>query len=218
MSQVKTYTTAEIRYGTKGGNFVALPDHERDVAALREELAQAEITRASWQNAYEVRGQEVQLLVSKNNALSARLALTMQTAIPAFCTHGAYDDDAACMDCLKAWGRYPFNAPAAEQGLYSADKWETLYRNEHAASTRLLDTMTGLRKQRDDLQKRLTGPVAIAMPDLETEFPTWWEDHGQFVRAGGGDYERSFAYRAYEGALAKVADMNTTAGPDEVQP
>lgn len=33
--------------------------------------------------------------------------------IPAACTHGAYDDDAACMDCLKAWGQYPFAAPAA---------------------------------------------------------------------------------------------------------
>lgn len=35
--------------------------------------------------------------------------------IPAACTHGAYGDDAACMDCLKAWGQWPFKAPGAEQ-------------------------------------------------------------------------------------------------------
>lgn len=37
MSQAKTYTTAEIRYGTQGGTFVAIADHERQVTALREE-------------------------------------------------------------------------------------------------------------------------------------------------------------------------------------
>lgn len=104
------------------------------------------------------------------------------------------------------------------QALHDAEKWESLYRNEHATCTRLLDTMTGFRKERDALQKRLTGPVAIAMPDLEEEFPTWWENHGQYIRAGGGQYEISFAYGAYRDALAKVAEMNTTAGPDEVTP
>lgn len=102
--------------------------------------------------------------------------------------------------------------------LHDAAKWESLYRNEHSTCTRLLDTMTGFRKERDALQKRLTGPVAIAMPDLEEEFPTWWENHGQYIRAGGGQYEISFAYGAYRDALAKVAEMNTTAGPDEAKP
>lgn len=112
----------------------------------------------------------------------------------------------------------PLDLSELGQALHDAAKWESLYRNEHATCTRLLDTMTGFRKQRDVLQARLTGPVAIAMPDLETEFPTWWENHGQYVRAGGGDYERTFGYRAYESALAKVAEMNTTAAPEEPQP
>lgn len=73
MNQVKTYTTAEIRYDTQGGAFVALEEHESTVAALRDELAQAEVTRASWQNGYDVRGQEIQLLVAKNKALQERL-------------------------------------------------------------------------------------------------------------------------------------------------
>lgn len=32
------------------------------------------------------------------------------------------------------------------------------------------------------------------------DFETWWEQHGQFCRAGGGDYEKTFAYRAWQAA------------------
>jgi hypothetical protein len=37
------------------------------------------------------------------------------------------------------------------------------------------------------------------VPDSEfvDEFMTWWEKHGQFCRAGGGDYERTFAFQAW---------------------
>jgi hypothetical protein len=28
-------------------------------------------------------------------------------------------------------------------------------------------------------------------------FEAWWEKDGQFCRAGGGDYEKTFAFRAY---------------------
>lgn len=34
------------------------------------------------------------------------------------------------------------------------------------------------------------------MSDLD--FEDWWEHHGQFVRAGDGDYEKSFAYAAWK--------------------
>lgn len=30
------------------------------------------------------------------------------------------------------------------------------------------------------------------------EFDGWWSKHGQFCRAGGGDYEKTFAYHAWE--------------------
>lgn len=33
---------------------------------------------------------------------------------PEVCTHGEPDDDAACMDCVKAWGQWPFKAPDVE--------------------------------------------------------------------------------------------------------
>jgi hypothetical protein len=35
-------------------------------------------------------------------------------------------------------------------------------------------------------------------------FEQWWEDHGQFCRAGGGEYEKTFAYRAWENALRRA--------------
>lgn len=37
----------------------------------------------------------------------------------------------------------------------------------------------------------------------EAEFEAWWESHGQFCRSGGGDYEKTFAYRAWEAAHAR---------------
>lgn len=39
--------------------------------------------------------------------------LAQPTANRQACTHG--DDDAACMDCLKAWGQWPFHEKAAQR-------------------------------------------------------------------------------------------------------
>jgi hypothetical protein len=39
-------------------------------------------------------------------------------------------------------------------------------------------------------------------PEWNSRFEAWWTAHGQFCRAGGGDYEKTFAFRAYEAALA----------------
>jgi hypothetical protein len=36
------------------------------------------------------------------------------------------------------------------------------------------------------------------------EFETWWTDHGQYCRAGGGDYEKTFAYRSWQAARATL--------------
>lgn len=38
----------------------------------------------------------------------------------------------------------------------------------------------------------------------KAEFELWWQDHGQFCRAGGGPYEKTFAYHAWETALARA--------------
>ena len=52
-------------------------------------------------------------------------------------------------------------------------------------------------------------PVAEVMPEFESAFEAWWESDGQYCRAGGGSYEKTFAYRAYEAALAEVTRLNT---------
>lgn len=51
-------------------------------------------------------------------------------------------------------------------------------------------------------------PVAVVLPGIEFSFEHWWETSGQYCRAGGGDYEKTFGYRAYEAALAEVAKLN----------
>ncbi len=39
--------------------------------------------------------------------------------------------------------------------------------------------------------------------DMSREaFETWWESEGQFLRAGGGDYEKTFAFHAWQAAQA----------------
>jgi len=38
-------------------------------------------------------------------------------------------------------------------------------------------------------------------------FEAWWTESGQFCRAGGGDYEKTFAYRAYEAATERAAKL-----------
>lgn len=48
---------------------------------------------------------------------------------------------------------------------------------------------------------------------LERDFEAWWESDGQFLRSGGGQYEKTFAYHAWidsakseREACAKVAE------------
>lgn len=52
-------------------------------------------------------------------------------------------------------------------------------------------------------------PVEVVLPEFEPAFEKWWEEDGQYCRAGGGSYEKTFAYRAYEAALADVTRLNT---------
>ena len=48
------------------------------------------------------------------------------------------------------------------------------------------------------------------------EFMKWWEDHGQYVRSGGGDYERTFAFEAWRHLMPEVAAHRAQAqGGDE---
>lgn len=58
-------------------------------------------------------------------------------------------------------------------------------------------------------------------------FEQWWTEQGQFCRAGGGVYEKTFAYRAYEAAMeaarareaalaAQLRECAETLGADQI--
>jgi hypothetical protein len=48
------------------------------------------------------------------------------------------------------------------------------------------------------------------------EFETWWTLDGQYSRAGGGEYEKTFAYNAWHAALAsaQVDELTPLPEPD----
>lgn len=45
---------------------------------------------------------------------------------------------------------------------------------------------------------------------FEAEFMTWWEEHGQYCRTGGGDYERTFAFEAWRHLYPKLLQARAT--------
>ena len=49
------------------------------------------------------------------------------------------------------------------------------------------------------------------MNDLLEGFEAWWEAHGQYCRAGGGEYEKTFAFSAWEAATAAECERICTA-------
>ncbi len=49
------------------------------------------------------------------------------------------------------------------------------------------------------------GPAVLSSAQLDERFEKWWQEHGQFCRAGGGQYEKTFAYRAFEYAETAAA-------------
>jgi len=54
---------------------------------------------------------------------------------------------------------------------------------------------------------QLANAVSVArnpnLEAMEAEFTKWWEREGQFGRAGGGQYERTFAYNAWMASKRK---------------
>lgn len=46
------------------------------------------------------------------------------------------------------------------------------------------------------------------------EFETWWEAHGQFCRAGGGDYEKTFAFSAWQARASLPVNVPVGMEPD----
>ena len=54
----------------------------------------------------------------------------------------------------------------------------------------------------DDTAHRPGGLAQPEQDQTEIAFEAWWQAHGQYCRAGGGDYEKTFAYRAWMASLA----------------
>lgn len=49
--------------------------------------------------------------------------------------------------------------------------------------------------------EQTNGASSPSFSSAELErFEAWWEAHGQHCRAGGGEYEKTFAFRAWEAA------------------
>jgi hypothetical protein len=70
----------------------------------------------------------------------------------------------------------------------------------HTAQTRPItqtqDAITALRTAIEQAEKQEPEDVT------ELAFEAWWLRSGQFLRAGGGDYEKTFAYHAWLESLA----------------
>lgn len=72
-----------------------------------------------------------------------------------------------------------------------------------------------------DIRSRMTtAPAEVPSTKVATEaFELWWANEGQFCRAGGGEYEKTFAFRGYEAGIAAsplraLAQNFEVTGPD----
>ena len=60
-------------------------------------------------------------------------------------------------------------------------------------------------------------PLIVCPPiDPVARFETWWQARGQYGRAGGGDYEKTFAYNAWCAAL-DLAHAGTSVSDREIE-
>ena len=93
--------------------------------------------------------------------------------------------------------------------------WETIQQaadesnwmpNEYMRNEWVADVCNFLKYGRSDTSP--PAPVSVVLPEFEPAFEAWWESDGQYCRSGGGSYEKTFAYRAYEACLDKVKELN----------
>lgn len=58
------------------------------------------------------------------------------------------------------------------------------------------------------------------VPDelFAAEFNAWWEQHGQFCRAGGGGYERTFAFEAWRHLYPQLMNLQMAAAEQQPSP
>lgn len=88
-----------------------------------------------------------------------------------------------------------------------ADSYRAMAR-QGVETVSIWSVITDLERNIAPLCAEQPAPVAVVLPGIEFSFEHWWETSGQYCRAGGGDYEKTFGYRAYEAAIAEVAKLN----------
>jgi len=78
---------------------------------------------------------------------------------------------------------------------------------------RLLDAALSQPKE----QQPSAGDSLTSEPDevFAAEFSAWWEGHGQFCRAGGGTYERSFAFEAWRHLYPQLMNLKMAAAEQQ---
>lgn len=59
-------------------------------------------------------------------------------------------------------------------------------------------------------------PVKLDDSQFVDEFMKWWEDHGQYTRSGGGDYERTFAFQAWRHLMPMIAALKVSPSAQSV--
>lgn len=80
----------------------------------------------------------------------------------------------------------------------------------HALAVTIRDAMNRTRCFRLLAESKLgVEPEPVELPELSdevfaAEFEAWWESDGQYVRAGGGDYEKSFAFQAWRHLYPRI--------------
>lgn len=59
-----------------------------------------------------------------------------------------------------------------------------------------------------------------SVPDevFAAEFAVWWDEHGQFCRAGGGTYERTFAFEAWRHLYPQLMNLQVAAAEQQPAP
>ena len=69
-------------------------------------------------------------------------------------------------------------------------------------------------------QQPSAGDSLTPVPDevFAAEFAAWWEEHGQFCRAGGGTYEQSFAFEAWRHLYPQLMNLQMAAAEHQPVP
>ncbi|CAQ71582.1 hypothetical protein [Cupriavidus taiwanensis] len=71
----------------------------------------------------------------------------------------------------------------------------------------------------EDLPNSRTPDLYLTAAQREAEYPRferWWQDHGRYCRAGGGEYEKSFAWASWQYLRASLHQQPLTFDAREV--